>query len=328
MNKTLLYQGSVKNLYEAGEDIIFEYSDRYSLFDWGEMPDQLSHKGEALATMGALFFNLMSQAEIPHHFLGLVNEDGTEVKNKPSRLMKVKKVPVFRPTLTSLGYDYSFYASKPQSGLVPLEVIFRFGIGAASSLLPRVAQDPSLLKQWNLTSLKVGDVFDFPLIDFSTKLEKSDRSLTFAQARSIAGLSETEFFHLMAQTRKVALMIKDTLNQLGIELWDGKIEWAFTPGVERSFMLVDSIGLDELRLEKNGVSLSKEMLREYYRTTPWFESLQAAKKQGSDFKQFCATNPDSLPTEVKKAAEDLYTNFASDLSGLVLGKTISFGEKK
>ena len=60
-------------------------------------------------------------------------------------------------------------------------------------------------------------------------------------------------------------------------------------GASRTFMLVDSIGLDELRLQRNGVSLSKEFLREFYRKTPWFEKLNSAKeiagRTGEDFKK-------------------------------------------
>ena len=36
----MMYKGSVKNVRgEKNADVIFfEYSDRYSIFDWGEMP--------------------------------------------------------------------------------------------------------------------------------------------------------------------------------------------------------------------------------------------------------------------------------------------------
>ena len=34
----------------------FHYSDRYSVFDWGEMPDLITGKGKALCMIGAYFF--------------------------------------------------------------------------------------------------------------------------------------------------------------------------------------------------------------------------------------------------------------------------------
>ena len=54
----VLYRGSVKNV--RGEvshpHLLFEFSDRFSVFDWGEMPDALSEKGKTLAVMGKSFF--------------------------------------------------------------------------------------------------------------------------------------------------------------------------------------------------------------------------------------------------------------------------------
>ena len=326
MSYELLYQGSVKNLYQNNDHVLFEYSDRYSLFDWGEMPDQLEKKGEALSLMGALFFKEVEKHQIPHHFISLCDKEGQNLDWKPSRYLKVKKVPVTRPTLINGSYDYSFYKTKPQEGLVPLEVMFRFGAGKGSSLVKRVQNNPALLSQWNLSKLEEGNLWDLPLIDFSTKLEKGDRYLTHAEACEVAGLSAEEFDLLKSQTTKVALLLKNIFYQMGLELWDGKLEWAFVSGQSRSFMLVDSIGLDELRLEKNGHSLSKEFLREYYRKTPWYADLTLAKKKAEelkvDFKSLCPSLPSHLGQKEKNAAENLYLAFTNDLARVVLGKTI------
>lgn len=325
MSKKLIYQGSVKNLYEQGENVLFEYSDRYSLFDWGEMPDHLEQKGIALALMGSLFFIELDKYEVLHHFIGLSDGDGNKVSFSPQRHLLVKKVPVTPPVLTAGGFDYSFYQTKPQTGLVPLEVIFRFGIGKGSSLLKRAKEDPSLLSQWNLTSVCEGDVFESPLIDFSTKLEPGDRYLSHQEAKNISGLTEAEFKKLKDVTTKVSFAIKDIMNRMGLEIWDGKLEWAFVPGDERSFMLVDSIGLDELRIEKNGHSISKEFLREYYRKTSWFDELNVVKARGSmkgnSLRDFCSSPP-KLPLSIRSVAEALYLSFTNDLSYLVIGKKI------
>jgi phosphoribosylaminoimidazole-succinocarboxamide synthase len=55
--------GSVKDLYfliGSRERRIntgrFIFSDRYSVFDWGEMPDHIENKGAALCLMGAYCF--------------------------------------------------------------------------------------------------------------------------------------------------------------------------------------------------------------------------------------------------------------------------------
>ncbi len=330
MEYELLYKGSVKNLYRNSKDVLFEYSDRYSLFDWGEMPDHLARKGEALALMGALFFEEMQKQNVPHHFLGLADNTGKLLDWTPTRYLKVRHVPVTRPPEREGHYDYSFYKTRPQEGLVPLEVMFRFGVGKGSSLTKRAQKDPTLLSQWNLEKLEEGKLRDIPLIDFSTKLEKGDRYLTHKEAKEVAGLSEAEFLKLNHDTLKVAFALRNIFGQMGLELWDGKLEWAFTPGSDRGFMLVDSIGLDELRLEKNGVSLSKEFLREHYRQTAWYQKLLEAKKEaestGQDFKALCTENPPPLPEAQRAAAESLYLAFTNDLAALVIGRKI-FDEK-
>ena len=57
--------GSVKDLevlespYESKEGRgIFHFSDRYSVFDWGEMPDNIKNKGAALAMMATFNFGI------------------------------------------------------------------------------------------------------------------------------------------------------------------------------------------------------------------------------------------------------------------------------
>src|SRR5271165_1189422 len=60
----LSYKGSVKNVYGSNADphhMWFQFTDDYSVFDWGKMPDQIAHKGESLARIGAYFFALMKE---------------------------------------------------------------------------------------------------------------------------------------------------------------------------------------------------------------------------------------------------------------------------
>ena len=68
----LLYRGSVKDLKgpvraRAGAEqvnaVVFEYTDAYSVFDWGKMPDPLARKGEALAVLAADWFEKLERAE-------------------------------------------------------------------------------------------------------------------------------------------------------------------------------------------------------------------------------------------------------------------------
>lgn len=312
---TLIYEGSSKNVYDdsAHSAALFEFTDRYSVFDWGMMPDQLERKGEALAVMGKIFFDLLGKKGIQHHCLGLVSGS--------PRWMRVQPITVLRPEKSQEGYDYTPYQAMPTDCLVPLEVIFRFGAPAGSSLLKRYPQ------------MKAGERFSRPFIEFTTKLEDEDRQLHEEEAMRVAGLTHRELQTLKEKTTQVALLLRDILALMNVELWDGKLEWAFS-GRGRDFKLVDAIGLDELRVSFMGRPLSKEFLREHYRKTSWYQALEHSKDwvhlHGGDFKEIClnrfAEAPRPLPKEIKLAAEGLYLAFANDLSRVVTGE-IPFDEK-
>ena len=59
--RKLIYQGSVKNLYQVNEGILFEFSDKYSIYDWGEMPDKIDKKGSNLAQITSSLFDEISK---------------------------------------------------------------------------------------------------------------------------------------------------------------------------------------------------------------------------------------------------------------------------
>lgn len=63
-----IYRGSVKDLMgpiQVGQTpaVVFQYSDAYSVFDWGRMPDLLPHKGESLAVLAADWFEQLEKPE-------------------------------------------------------------------------------------------------------------------------------------------------------------------------------------------------------------------------------------------------------------------------
>lgn len=320
----LLYQGSVKNVRGSAADdsLMFEYSDRYSIFDWGEMPDQISGKGAALNLMGYAFFQyLEKQIGLKHHMLGLV---GSGITN----CSRVKNVKVVRPTKQGAVYSYRAYQDRLVNALVPLEVIFRLGLSKSNSLSKRFKTNPELVKQFGLASIpEEGVMLEKPLIDFSTKLENGDRYLTYEEARAISGMSTGEFKKLKNLATEIALSLKDFHQKMGLELWDGKVEFAFVQGegLERDFMLVDSIGIDELRLISQEKSLSKEFLREVYKDSEWCNALNASKEESLntlvDFKEICKTKygqfPQALSAQNKQKAEELYQGYCNSVYALM-----------
>lgn len=365
----VIYEGSVKNVRgeEGKSPYVFEFSDRYSIFDWGQMPDLLNGKGAALAFMGWFFFdylgkpatwidwqapaplendarlNALRKSGLKHHAIGLVDHGMQKMPLQrefisPTRCLAVEPVAVFDPESAvvdgKLVWDYAAYKKAPENALVPLEVIFRFGVPEGSSLLQRTG-DAEYCRALGLSSPpQAGDTFAVPVIEYSTKLETSDRYLGYAAARQIAGLTDAEFTALGALARLIALRLRDCFAEIGVELWDGKLEFAFGKkggGGQRDFMLVDSIGPDELRLIRNGQHLSKEALRGFYRPSAWYKGLETAKalakeRGEKDWKKICAGElqlaPPLLAPAVKQRVEMIYKGIASALSQKFHGKPV------
>ena len=316
----LIYRGSVKNVLSQpnDKDLIFEYSDRYSVFDWGPMPDEIPGKGEALATIAdQIFHHIFQTIDIPHHSLGLI-------PGRP-RCLSVKKVDVKCPLRKNNIWDYSEYATRPVDSLVPLEVIFRFGIPVGSSLPGRLQANPEYMSALTLLDVpKVGDLFLDPIIEFSTKLEDCDRYLLPEEARRISGMSEAEMSRLRKIAGGLAVELQGFFARADLKLWDGKFEFAFAAGEpSRNFMLVDSIGPDELRLTHDGVQISKELLRQFYVDGPWHNAVGrakeiAAQKSSLDWRALCAEDlgqsPPPLTAEVRRIAQNIYPAIANSLA--------------
>ena len=357
----ILYEGSVKSVRGVlnKSPYIFEYSDRYSIFDWGKMPDLLEDKGKSLAFMGWFFFdflgnprnwrswkapaafedtpllNRLCEQGVLQHSIGLVNDNlspltlANEVLS-PTRCLAVQCIQVLRPQPktknSKLTWDYTAYKQKPENALVPLEVIFRFGVPEGSTLLKRTG-DAEYCRALGLdSSPKTGDKFEIPVIEYSTKLENTDSYLSYDKAKDIAGLSAEEFDDLTTLTRLLALRLKDCFAGIDVDLWDGKFEFAFCDKDQtgkRGFMLVDSIGPDELRLISDGVHLSKEILRNHYYQTVWHDGIEKAKELAmergeKDWKSICTDElhltPALLPTGFREQTEMIYKGLAKALS--------------
>ena len=373
MNKLppLLYRGSVKNVRGevSADSLLFEFSDRYSIFDWGDMPDQLDGKGASLAIMGKLFFQYLENSNNWQHLFqseiinktfsseylfnlketslfkkycesGVVHHAYLDDKSFDwnSPYLKVKNISIIKPTMDDdHNYHYAAYNNKPVNTLVPLEVIFRMGLPAGNSMSKRLGNH---LEQWNDFGFReiplTGKLLKHPVLDFSTKLERGDRYLSYKEAKEIAGLNPGEWTELHQMTHLIALNLFHFHHQIGLELWDGKIEVAFIQNADgsRSFMLVDSVGIDELRLLYKGESFSKEFLRESYKQSLWYEKLELAKKNslitGQDFKMICTekyqSEPLKLDAEIKLRAESVYKSYCNELSAY-FGHHLNFREE-
>jgi len=294
----LLHSGSVKDIYSYSDnELLFRFSDRYSIFDWGTMPDLIQGKGEALAKMGAFFFEELQALGYKTHYLG---------KGPSSKDLRVTRVfvPKNNPEL---------YETKPVNTLIPLEVIFRLGVPKGSSLIRRLTNDESWVQAGYSRRYSEDEFFDRMHLDYTTKLEPLDRPLSHEEARKLACMSDSEWAKLEQTTQGIAEYLKNRFASLDLTLWDGKFEFAFGPN--REIVLVDSIGIDELRLTYQNKPYSKEILRQHYITSDWYRDLVKAKALDSvNFRALCReqyrSEPVPLSPEKQKAISMLYVCLA------------------
>ena len=159
----------------------FIFSDRYSVFDWGEMPNHIPDKGKALCMLGAHFFEKLEKKNVQTHFRGVLT--GGEARHLAETegaadAMEVKLLRVLRPEMRDATYDYEIYRKERANFLIPLEVIYRNSLPEGSSVFKR-------LKKGSLQPEDIGldrmpqpkERLPSPLLDVSTKLEATDRYL-------------------------------------------------------------------------------------------------------------------------------------------------------
>ncbi|MEA2086526.1 MAG: phosphoribosylaminoimidazolesuccinocarboxamide synthase [Candidatus Caldatribacteriota bacterium] len=299
----------------------FIFSDRYSVFDWGEMPDHISDKGKSLCISAAYFFEKLETMGIKTHYLGLV-EDGqlkriSDVKS-PVDIMEVKLLRVLKPPKTADGYDYSDYKKEDNNLLVPLEVIFRNSLPSGSSVFKRLEKGELELKELGLEEMPLpGQTLHKPFLDVSTKLEESDRYLSWQEAKDMAHLDDSEIDEIKRITLLINELITEEAEKVGLKYEDGKIEFGFDE--ERNLLLVDVLGtLDECRFTFEGMPVSKEIARLYYRKTPWFKELIDAKKKDElSWKDKVNQSPPPLPPRLKELISMAYCAFANEITGRV-----------
>jgi phosphoribosylaminoimidazole-succinocarboxamide synthase len=305
----------------------FEFSDRYSVFDWGPMPDLIDRKGEALCLMGAYCFERLEEENIRTHYRGLVQENGKVLRfdqlDQPSSVMEISLVNVYKPKAVlhdeKLSYDYGVYTPKLTNCLIPLEIIYRNGLPEGSSVFKRLEQGSVTFEQLGLDHYpKVGEKLKKPIFDVSTKLEDKDRYVSWEEAKEIAGLTRAEVVEIKDVLLKVDETITHAASKASLVNEDGKIELAFDS--ERNLMVVDVVGtLDECRFTYDGLHVSKEIARQFYRKTSWFKDVEKAKREAEtkrvpDWKKLCKSSPPKLEPKLKAIISKMYMAASNELT--------------
>jgi phosphoribosylaminoimidazole-succinocarboxamide synthase len=292
----------------------FVFTDDFSVFDWGKMPDEIPDKGASLCTMGAFNFELLEDEGVPTHYDGVV-VDGDAVsldvaldEGVAPREMAIELTQVPDLPFEDGSYDYdAYHTDAGENYLVPLEIVFRNRVGVGSSLRSRTdPADHGLdLEEWPDETVELDD----PIVEFSTKYEEQDRYLDREDADRIAGVADVD--DLEAVAREVNRVVTEQAADADLVHQDGKIECLYYEGEIR---VADVVGtFDENRFASDGQQVSKEVVRQYHkRTQPdWVAAVGEAKERAdaegvADWKSLCEESPEPLEASVIQAARDLY----------------------
>jgi len=298
---------------------MFTFSDRYSVFDWGEMPDLIHDKGQALCTIGLYFFKQLEKYGVRHHCLGVLS--GADLLSyddlqQPDNNFTFSLLKVVKPEVRNGWYDYSAYQNLKSNYLIPLEVIYRNTLPKGSSVFRRIEEGSLSLASMGLSEAPVpGQRLQRPIVEVSTKLESIDRYITWEEAREISGLSTAEIDQLKETTLTINDIITKESAKAGLLNEDGKIEFGFDR--DRNLVVVDILGTpDECRFTRKDLPVSKEILRQHYRSTPWHQEVEAAKKRDAiHWKKLVASAPPKLPDEIVILASSLYKACCNEITG-------------
>jgi phosphoribosylaminoimidazole-succinocarboxamide synthase len=226
---------------------IFEFTDDYSIFHYGKMPDQIPGKGEALCRMAVANFEMLRARGIETHFLNYV----------PPNCIEFRLLRVLDPDRGELYRD-------ARNCLIPLQVIFRNSLPPGSSVFRRLASNEISLASLGLSRApQPGDILASPIVEFTTKLEEIDRFVDERAAQEIALLTDAQ----MTRIKKLTIVINDLLTQraitVGLSHSDGKLEFGISE--DGAIILVDVAGTaDENRFLLGDFHVGKQIMRDYY----------------------------------------------------------------
>lgn len=297
MNRKLLMKGKVKEAYDLGSELEFQFTDNISVFD-KVIPTKIPYKGETLCREGVFWFERARRMGIRNHF----------IRYLPPAGMIVEKVYIVLPE--RITGDLKCY-------LIPLEFICRWYV--AGSLFDRLESgslSPADLGFPRGRRVKYAEPLPEPYIEVSTKLEKTDRLLSRSEALEISKLSDSEFEEITDIILRIDEDIKRCVEPRGLIHVDGKKEFAFDK--DREIMVVDVYGTaDEDRFwdktmyeEGKHIDLSKEYVRKYYRQIGYKDLLYSARE-----KKMPEPDIPALPDEIARKTSEIYIQLYERITG-------------
>lgn len=291
----LIRVGKVKEVYDEGETLLFKFTDKISVFD-KIIPTLIPNKGESLCRTSAYWFKMAAEsAHVATHFIEMPSNN------------EMRVVKYFVPASKGSPYEIEY--------VIPLEFITRYYV--AGSLYDRLKNGTIKPSDIGLNSMpEYGEELDDPFFEITTKFENYDRSITTGEAIEIGGMTRLELYDIREAILKVDRRLNKEVLKRGLIHVDGKKEFAF--GSSREPVIIDTFGTaDEdrfwdLEQYENGniVELSKEFVRQYYRSISYHDKLYEARKTGSP-------EPDipALPEDMVTKTSKLYVDMFERLTG-------------
>ena len=354
--QTPAYKGSVQNIYfleEYPEYMVCETTTGGSVFDVGtifHIPDadifraalrhkiytSLEKKDEWIRLTGEYPENLKT------HHLGMIDAiTGDVISNRfpenISRFNVVKKFNVLKPVRIKVNnlnlWDYS-HISLQDKIVIPLENIVRFGITPSSSIYKKFIkmdkeEREKFLKEYGETNIEPWKFFKEPRVDFTTKYEPEDRALSYQEALYVSGLNGNDYMKLFEVTILCSKFVKAFFEQIGLDLWD--LKWEFAKDGD-DLIVVDTIDTDSIRVTMEigdkYIHFNKQAIRDYYiKFHPeWVKEInkskEISKETGKPFQEYLLKkfpNPPVIDENFiniqRNKLEIIFKFVTSDISG-------------
>jgi phosphoribosylaminoimidazole-succinocarboxamide synthase len=203
----LVHRGKVRDIYEAGENLLFIATDRISAFDC-VLPDGIPDKGRVLTQMSLFWFQHL-QSVVPNHLITAnINEYPTELApfrdQLEGRSMLVRKAEMFPVECVARGYvSGSGWKDYQRTGAI------------CGIRLP-----PGLLESSKLPE---------PIFTPATKAQTGhDENISFEEAADGIGAEMAQ--KLKALTMAIYAQASAYARQRGIILADTKLEFGLIDG--------------------------------------------------------------------------------------------------
>lgn len=275
---------------------IFEYTDNYTVFHYGRMPDLIPGKGEAICRMAAFNFTMLEAAGVSTHYRRFI---------APNRIeFTLARLP--DPDAGPLTPDAGNY-------LIPVQVIIRNELPQGSSVHRRLASGALTPAEIGLCGTPaIDEKLTHPLIEFATMLEDVNRFIGRPEAQRLAGLGDELFQAMHETTIEVNEVLTRHAHERGLNYSDGKVEYLVSS--DARLVLADSPGTpDESRLMFNGVHCGKQVLRNWYVDNGLEVPVSNFMAEGVPSSQW--PQPAPLPPEFLPVMSDLYQALSQAWTG-------------